>query len=65
MEGFNCELNRSEKGMRKRNRRFSVVERKAFEFERRVSASPEGRVVITEKGYRGSFKATTSEGGGR
>ncbi|KAF5193939.1 hypothetical protein FRX31_016474 [Thalictrum thalictroides] len=65
MEGFICELNRSEKGMRKGNRRFSVVKRKAFEFERRVSASLEGRVVITEKGYRDSFKATTSEGGGR
>ncbi|KAF5194048.1 Pentatricopeptide repeat-containing protein [Thalictrum thalictroides] len=64
MEGFAYGSNRSERERRKGNCRFAVVERKAFEFERRVNAVPEGRVIITEKGYRGSFKATTSKGGG-
>ncbi|KAF5193589.1 hypothetical protein FRX31_016822 [Thalictrum thalictroides] len=50
--------------MRKGTSKFAVVERKAFEIERRANAIPGGRIIISEKGHRGMFNATTTDGGG-
>ncbi|KAF5189077.1 hypothetical protein FRX31_021343 [Thalictrum thalictroides] len=54
-------------GMGKRGglKRCSVVEKKFIEVERRFNDAGGGRVVISERGPKGVFHVTTSEGGGR
>ncbi|KAF5192030.1 hypothetical protein FRX31_018383, partial [Thalictrum thalictroides] len=51
--------------MKNQLRVFSVVEKKSIVFDRRGNVAAEERILITEKGVRGFFKATTTEGGGR